>query len=466
MPALVFCLLEGCSSNNPAGPSNVEKLKTSAANAVATIEGEVAFFRGKYFKNTLTSVVYTRDEYAAVVRNQPTIPAAQRDHYNRILKCEGLLHENEDYYQGYDSMIINDAGGFYKSGSDSVFIIVENGATALTTYDSFAIFHELIHAMQDQYYDLQYLENRVTSSDQYWALTYCAEGEAELLAMYYMYKLYYGYYPLSHDPVMYQFDLYEGYANHDLDSLHAAGEPLILYQPFLWAYYSYGPKFIDSVVGMNWSLLDNVVFASLPVKTSEIMHPQTYINKYRHVLNINGFINGLDTTQKLKDVDEFGELLTSVLFREWDFSTYASIAGSLLTDRMIVFSDSLTDSLRLIWYSLWSDSLAGSNFLADYAQIIARKRAIAQPVPVQTDSMVVYSDTVNDIYAEQSGNRVFVMEKYEPAKRDVWIQQLRTITCSIYTAKRAATVNVYPYIKKQRRARDGKIRFRPHVAEN
>jgi len=295
----------------------------------------------------------------------------------------------------------------------------------------------------------------VNSSDQYYALMYSVEGEAELLARYYLYKLSRGYYPSSSGPIMDMFNLYEIYANLDLDSLHAAGEPLVLYQPFYWAYYSYGPKFINEVVGMNWALIDNVVFASLPVKTSEVMHPQTYINKNEHVLNIDGFIGRLDTTQVIYDVEELGEMLACVMFREWDFSAYASIAGNLLADRMIAFSDSLDDSLRLIWYTLWSDSLAGRNFMADYSQIIARKRGIAQPVPVQVDTMVVNSDTVNSSYAEHTGNRVFVMEKYEPINRDAWIQELRAVSSSVVTAaKRSGMGRHYPFIQKKRKGRD------------
>lgn len=447
LPAFLGCLIAGCS--NPEEPKDFESLKKDAGNLVTSLQGEVASFRGKSFLRNVSVAVYTRDQYAAIVSSQPTVPAAQRDRYNRVLKCEGLLHENEDYFEGYDSMLINKAGGFYRTGSDTIFIVVENGAVELSGDDSFAVFHELVHAMQDQYYDLQKLEDSVKSSDQYYALMYTFEGEAELLAMYYSYKLYFGYYPSSSYPIMDVFDLLEGDANQVLDSLHGAGEPLMIHQPPYWAYFSYGPKFIDSVAGMNWSAIDNVIFASLPLKTSEVMHPWMYLNKNEHVLNINGFIDGLDTTKVLYDVDELGEMLTCVLFREWDFSAYASIASALLTDKMIVFTDSSNDSLRLIWYTLWRDSLSGRNFMTNYSQIIARKRGIVQPVPVQVDTMVVYSDTVNRIYAEQTGNRLFVMENYQPGNRDALIQQLRSISNSIAAAKRAAVPGRrYPYVKK------------------
>ena len=344
-------------------------------------------------------------------------------------------------------------GGFYKDGSDSVFLVVENAATSLTYDDSVALFHEFVHALQDQYYDLGRLDSATTSSDQYYALDYTVEGEAELLAMYYAYKLYFGFYPSAPDPVMYQFGLDSAYTNAYLDSLHSAGQPLVSYQPDYWAYYSYGPMFINAVAGMNWSIIDNVIFAALPVMTSEIMHPLTYTNKSEHSLNISAFIGKLDSTQVLYDVDELGEMLTCVMLREWNFGTYASIANGILADKAIVFSDSLTDSLRLIWYTLWSDPSKGAAFMTSYASLIQSKLNITLPAPVVQGTKTVYSDTVHCVYAEQDSNYAFVMEHYEPANRDSWIARLQAVTSSVSVAKRAASAGRhYPCVKKRRKA--------------
>jgi hypothetical protein len=449
---LACLVLAGC-AKSPTKPDSFDTLKKNAADLAATLQNEVASFRGKNFIRNVKMAVYTKSQYASMIGSQITgISAGRRDTINMIYKCEGLLRANQDYYADYDSLLANQVGGFYKDGSDSVFLIVENGATELTYDDSVALFHEFVHALQDQYYDLGRLDSATASSDQYYALDYTVEGEAELLAMYYAYKLYFGFYPSSSDPVMYQFYQDSAYTNAYLDSLHSSGQPLLSYQPDYWAYYSYGPIFINAVVGgMNWSIIDNVIFAALPVMTSEIMHPQTYISKSEHTLNIGAFINKLDSTQVLYDVDELGEMLTCVMFREWNFGNYASIANGILADQAIVFSDSLTDSLRLIWYTLWTDQPAGAAFMTGYASLVQSKLNITLPAPSVQGTKTVYDDTVHCVYAEQDSSYAFVMEHYEPANRDSWIAQLRSVTSSVSVAKRAASAGRhYPCVKKRR----------------
>ena len=44
--------------------------------------------------------------------------------------------------------------GFYVPGTDSLYIILNDTATGLTFDDSVTIFHEFVHALQDQYFDL------------------------------------------------------------------------------------------------------------------------------------------------------------------------------------------------------------------------------------------------------------------------------------------------------------------------
>jgi hypothetical protein len=452
MPGIACLVLAGCATP-PTKPDAFDTLKKNAVDCAAALQNEVAALRGKNFLRNVRMAVYTRDEYAAMLHGQiAAISPDQREFYNKILQREGLLHANADYYATYDSLMANQVGGFYQPGADSLYLVVESGTRALTFDDSIALFHELVHALQDQYHDLTQLYGAITSSDRYYALDYTVEGEAELLTMYYAYKLFYGSYPSTPGPVVYQFDTMATIVNHFLDSLHAAGEPLLCYQPVYWAYYSYGPLFINAVAGMNWPIIDNVIFAALPVATSEIMHPQTYISKNEHSLNVTAMLTTLDNTQVLYDVDELGEMLTCVLFREWDFPGYASLAQGLLADKMITFSDSLTDSLRLIWYTLWQDSMKSAMFTANYASLIQNKLNITLPAPVIQGTKTMYSDTVDCVYAEQDSTYAFVMEKYEPAHRDLWIAELRSVTVSTL-AKKAVAGRPYPFVKKRRPGR-------------
>lgn len=448
LPGIVCLVLAGCATP-PTKPDRFDLLTKNTVDLAASLQNEVTAFRGKPFIRNVNLAVLSKSQYDATI----AVPSAgHRDTINRIMKCEGVLRANQDFYSNYDSLLANQVGGFYKDGSDSVFLVVEDGATSLTYQDSLSLFHEFVHALQDQYHNLGQLESAIYSADQSYAFDYTVEGEAELLMEYYDFKLQVGIYPYSSDPIMSFFDTLAIKVNAYLDSLHYAGQPLISYLPDLWAYYSYGPIFINAVVGMNWPAIDNVLFASLPVKTAEIMHPETYISKSEHSLNINAFIDALDSTQKLYDVDEMGEMLTCDLLREWNFSNYASLADGLLADQIVVFSDQSIDSLRLIWYTLWTNPSKSAAFMNGYASLVQSKLNITLPSPIVQGTRTAYVDTINCVYAEQDSNYVFVMEHYEPTNRDSWIAQLRSVTSRVVTLPKTAVTPAphYPFVKKQR----------------
>ena len=67
-----------------------------------------------------------------------------------------------------------------------------------------------------------------------------------------------------------------------LDSLHQAGEPMLVNMPLNWEYYSVAPRFINAIAGMNWSIIDNTIFPAMPLRMLRFcIRPNT-----RHPMNI------------------------------------------------------------------------------------------------------------------------------------------------------------------------------------
>jgi hypothetical protein len=433
-------------SQNPTEPGASALKYISLTNSLMK---EVEQFRGKNFKRNITTAVYTASQYRSIVAQDIPSPDDQAS-YNAILKRENLLRPAADYFAGYETLMSSMVGGYYVDGSDSIYIIKRDGAMRITQDDSLSIFHELIHALQDQYHDLTQLENNAQSSDRHYALRYVIEGEAELFTMYYSYKSYYGYYPATSAPIMGQFSYDQDVVDAYLDSLHHAGEPLFSYQPMLWGYYSYGPKFIDAIAGQNWQTIDNTIFAALPLRTAEVLHPARYSTANEYLLDLHRFSDALDSTQIVKDFDELGEMLTCVMFREWDFSTYRQIAQGLLVDNIIAYRGTQNDSLRLAWYTVWSGQVAATNFMSSYVQLVNKQRSIILPSPVQDSSRWIVNDTVNRVYIEQRDSSMFVLEDYPPRYLSNWISQLRWTKPYLKSgvAKAAADGRLHPYVDK------------------
>jgi hypothetical protein len=453
MAACVAALvLSGCGPN-PTQPDRAVVLKNNYTSLANSLMAQFAQFRGKPFKRNITVAVYTEDEYRQMLGDQVNgMSAEQKKAYNAMWVRENLLHPNQDYFAGYDSMMASMTGGFYVNGSDSINVITGNNATAITGMDSTTIFHELVHAMQDQYYDLTALQSNLRSTDQSTALRYVVEGEAELFTMYYSYKQYYGSFPSSPDPIVSQFNYYQTLVDQDLDSLHQSGEPLIRQQPMLWAYYSYGPLFINAVSQGSWSAIDNQVFNSLPIKSAEVVFPAEYLtDRKEYLLDIDGFMDLLDSTQVVMDFDELGYVTTCVMFHEWDFSDYRQIAQGLLADNIIVYRGTADDSLRLIWYTRWKDAASSFGFRSAYAQLLKMKRDVTLPSAVVDGTTYVTNDTINKIYIEQTDSTVIVMEDYLPQYFDSWVGKLQSTKSYLRTAvatKRAAAGKNYPRVDK------------------
>jgi hypothetical protein len=443
---------------NPSQKDPLAAIKQKIISAAQSIQLEVQNFRGKNFKRPVLVSVLTRSQYAALVGGQTdTVSQSDKDQYNRILRLEGLLRPNADFYSNYDSTISTETAGFYVPGTDSMYIILGDTATGLSFDDSVTIFHEFVHALQDQYFDLTSISDPYSPSDEYFATRYVVEGEAELMENYYAYKLTVGAYPTSATPIINQLNLDQIYADTQLDSVHEAGVPLLTIMPFEWEYYSYGPKFINAIAGMNWSIIDNTIFTALPLRMLEILHPQEYSASNEYLLNTQNLENAIGQsyvfTPPYGEEDELGELLSDVMFREWDFSSFAAICDGMMADKIIVFRDLHADSLRMIWYTYWQDSSASSAFFGNYVSLVNAKRNIQLPPAVDSTTYAYVNDTLNSIYIEQSKSYVFTIENYKKSDLNNLIVNCRAVNPYLngsLTKMRVLSNKKYPHINKNR----------------
>jgi hypothetical protein len=454
--ALVAVVAHFSCTDSPTGPEENE-IAEDYSRLTSSLSSQLTNFRGKPFKRSVATVVYTRTEYRnSRERTSDHLSESDRDRINRILRCEGFVRPNDDFFEGYETMLDNDIGGYYEPGTDTIVVVIEDGATTIAEDDSVTMFHELAHALQDQYYDLTALTGQMLSSDERYALQYTIEGEATLLTDCYGYYLYYGYYPTSKTPLYTVYDYYHGVIESRLDSLHTAGEILYAYQPFYWGYYSYGPEFImANMQGMDFDQIDTKVFQSLPAKTREVLHPDVYNSGDRsgYTIDLRDVTNELDDTFIIYDDDELGEVLTSVLLREWDIEAYKRRAEGLLADRVVVFGNRSVDSLRMIWYTLWESSAKSREFFNTYDDVVGSKRSVTLPVPVQSDSGLTIS--TNYVHMEQDSNAVIVVEHFSDTALDSWLAKLRSVVPnSRVLAKRGDVArSEYPFVDKARLTR-------------
>jgi hypothetical protein len=450
LSALSLLFLVSC------GPQPTEfsmnDLRNDYINLKNSLVSEIENFRGKSFKRNITIYVCSSKEYSKLI-TENTTSADAKDKQNKILICEGLLQKGQDYFESHSTTLSNETAGFYKDGSDSIFVVVKDATRRMSLEDQSVIFHEMIHALQDQYYPLKSLLAS-DYSDQYFAKNYAIEGEAELMSMNYFFKIYSGSYQ-DQTTVMNYFSDAELEVNGMLDSMHLAGNPLYVSQPMYWMYYSYGPKFINAIVDKNWSLIDTKIFSSMPFKTSEILHPSKFTNKQELLLDFNRLNDSIDSTFVIYDSDEFGEVLLCTMLREWDNNSYKVIADGLDADNATVFRDTQDDSLRFIWYTLWENEAKSTEFFNNYLPLVQKKWGVTLPnAQIDSSGRTFVNDQKNRIYIEQDSTHVFTIENYSPDHLQGWIDQLRIVKSYVRGLAKEKQGKKYPVFIKKRLIRD------------
>jgi hypothetical protein len=452
LPAIVaLVLLAGCSEKKypvvkvgiPAQePTHLDTVKQNIQAVCAGIQNEVAGFRGKAFTRPIATQVYTRDEYIAQVLSVPDPsdpPPEVKAIFNRTLTAEGFLRPGDDLYAASDEMLSQDVSGYYKERTYTITIIIPDTANTMDRSDSTTVFHELVHALQDQHYDLKALRSARHTSDSYFALKHALEGEAKLLEEYYYYKLVVGEYPTQPGPIDNAFVFYHNQVELLLDTLGQKGERFYIYQPMYWTYFSFGPQLVSTVAGMDWAKIDDPLFYRLPVKTRETLHPDIYQANQRqqYVINLDALVSAAHFDSIFDNKDEWGELLWATLFREWGNAGYKRIADGLIADRMVLGNKHSAPDYALYGYTLWQDQAEANDFLLNYRTLVQAKygNGLVLPAPAGAGASYImdYTGSQGNIYLEQTGNVVLIMEKYPSGEKTALLSALRNAPVTDWT---------------------------------
>jgi hypothetical protein len=125
---------------------------------------KVRFLRGKAF------------EEALVEGEEPTAEdRALDEHLAGELVALGLASERVDFDDGYDDASVSFTAGFYDQETEG---LVVRGTDLDDVEVKVTIVHELVHALQDQHFDLDALDEDTESDSEYYALSFLVEGDA------------------------------------------------------------------------------------------------------------------------------------------------------------------------------------------------------------------------------------------------------------------------------------------------
>ncbi len=256
----------------------------------------------------------------------------------------GLVPDSLDLRALLLSVYQEQVAGFYDPDSTALFVLDDQGAETLRPL----LLHELVHAVQDQWADLDALTSVEVGNDRRMAAQAAIEGHATLVMLEYMTeRLRGGEVDLSTIPNM--ADQLRPALQAMRDQYPAlAAAPRVLQEGLLFPYLE-GAGFLLRV----WQADERVApfGAHLPESTEQVLHPERYIAEPRdrptHVrVTVSGGTAVLD--------DVLGQAETAILLEEVADTEGAAAAG-WDGDRWVLVEPPGEGDERLVWAAVWDD---------------------------------------------------------------------------------------------------------------
>ncbi len=275
----------------------------SAARAeIESIEADVVDLRGLELLEDLDEQIIDREELA--IRVQEIIEeeySAEEAHADALTwwLLRLIPDETIDLYQLQIDLLSEQIAGYYDPETKELVVVTDDGS--LTVIDKVTMAHEVVHALQDQHFDLIAIDEFAVDADHDAALTALIEGDATLSMTDYML----GYL----DPL----ELIEMLG----DSLSAPESSILDNAPRyisdgLLFSYDAGQVFATALADEGGYAAIDAAFSDPPTSTEQILHPEKYLGPERdEPIEV-------DNPDISNDLGDGWELLRGNVLGEWD----------------------------------------------------------------------------------------------------------------------------------------------------
>jgi hypothetical protein len=277
-----------------------------------------------------------------------------------LLERLGLIKKNTDLKQLFLDLYTEQIAGFYDNDSKALYIIENSKLGNLEL--SIIVSHELVHALQDQNFDLKKVLETNKNGDITLARTALIEGEAMIASMQYeltSFKLDLG--SLENISGLLKGSLLN---TGGMDALKKA--PGFLVEQMTFPYIE-GSKFVQEVYNSagNWPGFSNI-YNKLPNSTEQILHPEKYLaNEQPVAVSLDEKFLG-DKSWKFIQKDTFGEFSLMNYFLEYLTEEQAKTAAAGWGgDSFALYSKGTADSL-FVFKTLWDTEKDAREFFAAY----------------------------------------------------------------------------------------------------
>jgi hypothetical protein len=309
-----------------------------------SIEGNVSAIRGLDPLVPVTTTILTRDELRARVEEDLFAELTPEDaaDFSLLLHAFDFVDRDFDYYNFTLDLYAEQIAGFYDPETDE-FVVVSDDDD-LDVGEQLTHAHEFVHALQDQYYALDLLDDESLDSEASTALLALIEGEATLVQGLYLLEGYFTFEELNEFLTL----------STTQESPVFDSAPPVLANNLLFPYTA-GYEFAQYLYDQNGFAALDTAWADPPVSTEQILHPERYLAAdLPQIVSLAPLTDTLGTEWRLLDEDVFGEFFLNEYITQQLPDTQANTAAEGWGgDQYAVYyndgADQLVMTLRLAW---------------------------------------------------------------------------------------------------------------------
>lgn len=359
---ILILLISALISAQEAGNISDEKI----GKVISSIEE----IRGVKFKNKVEYKIVSREEMLRLIQKEVNLQYSKDElkYLNIMMKLLGLIDKDFDIEKLIYDLYKEQAGGLYDARTKRLYIAdwIPNELLDIV------LFHELLHALDDQYNDLEKFAFLGTSSDAKMAKLSVIEGIGTYYMLIYTFERYGMDWEAMKDFI--NFDIF--YKMQDFSALPGmeaiADAPKFVRQQMLFPYFK-GANFVNMFIRNNStdSLFD--LYESPPLSTEQIMHFNKYKEDEPNKVTIKLDEKKLEGWKEVYR-DDMGELgLNLVLWNRLSSDEADEAAAGWNGDQVVLLKKG--DKYSLILKSLWDTENDAAEFINSFKKWFGGKQS-------------------------------------------------------------------------------------------
>ena len=413
--------------------ASIVKPDTASLNSTEDILKIVSRLRELDIVQSVRSSLKTKDEIEqSVIRDlDENTPAEEFEATQKTLAKLGLVRKGFNLRDYVVQLLREQVAGFYEPKTKEFYL----AAWLPIAEQKRVIAHELVHALQDQHFNLRRLEGWPKGdSDAELAAHALVEGEATLVMIEY---------DLEQQGMKFDMtkigaltgNMIEQDSDNDAKSYPVlANAPKVLKENLQFPYL-YGAGFVAAVLkGGSWKILD-AGYKSLPASTEQIMHPERFLMRDDPVrIDLPDLAEALGPDWKRVDADVNGEFGYLVALAEFIPRRAArAAAAGWGGDRYALYENKVTGAVLLAQYTTWDTEIDAKEFFAAYSNRTSSRYKLDKTVNADSRS-VIYDTNEGLASIELRGNNVVMIEGAQTP------EQLSRVAETVWKSKKYAAI--------------------------